>query len=200
MNRTAIEWTDSTWNPSTGCTKVSVGCKNCYAEAFSLRLRKMGLRKYANGFQFTIHPECLDLPMRWTKPRMIFVDSMSDLFHEEMPESYLRDIFVMMHRANWHIYQILTKRPHRMLQFILNYGPVPDHIWMGVTVENSDFKDRIDVLRKVPCKSQFISFEPLIGPVGELDLSKIAWAIVGGESGKNYRPVNAEWVREIRDQ
>lgn len=200
VGRTSIEWTDLTWNPSTGCSKVSPGCKNCYAEAFSMRLRRMGLRKYANGFQFAIHPEDLELPLRWKKPRMIFVNSMSDLFHEDMPDSYLKSIFHVMRQADQHIYQVLTKRPHRMLQFVSDYNPVPDNTWMGVTVENADFRNRIDVLREVPCKTRFVSFEPLIGPVGRLDLQEISWVIVGGESGRNHRPIRPEWVREIRDQ
>jgi protein gp37 len=160
----------------------------------------MGLRKYVNGFTFMIHPEELKTPLEWRKPRMIFVNSMSDLFHEEMPCGFLEDVFDVMKRADWHIYQILTKRPERMLKFSLEYGVVPDHVWMGVTVEEAALRNRIDLLRKVPCKTRFISFEPLIGPVGKLNLSEISWAIVGGESGPNHRPVKAEWVREIREQ
>jgi len=200
MKETQIEWTDSTWNPSTGCTKVSSGCKNCYAERLSARLRKMGLRKYVNGFTFMIHSEELKTPLEWRKSRMIFVNSMSDLFHEEMPDSFLEEVFNVMEQADWHIYQILTKRPQRMLDFTVKYGQVPDHVWMGVTVEEAAFRNRIAVLRKVPCKIRFISFEPLVGPVRKLDLSGISWAIAGGESGPNHRPVKAEWVREVRDQ
>jgi len=200
MNKTQIEWTDSTWNPSTGCTKISSGCKNCYAERLCQRLRKMGSPKYANGFKFAIHPEELKRPLQWRRPRMVFVNSMSDLFHEEMPDGFLADAFDVMEQADWHAYQILTKRPQRMADFIREYGRVPDHVWMGVTVEEAAFKNRIDVLRKLPCRIRFVSFEPLIGSVGQLDLSGISWGIVGGESGCNRRPMRAEWAREIRNQ
>jgi protein gp37 len=200
-DKTAIEWTNATWNPATGCTKVSPGCKNCYAERLALSLRDRGMAKYRNGFKFTIHEKDLELPLRWRKPRMIFVNSMSDLFHEEMPEDFLRGCFAVMERAEWHSYQILTKRPHRMLEFSRRYGRIPDHIWMGTSVESRPFVSRIDVLRKVPAKIRFISFEPLIDSMRPpLDLSGIEWAIVGGESGSNYRPLKTEWIREIRDE
>ena len=199
-DRAAIEWTDATWNPTTGCTKVSPGCKNCYAELLARRLKRMGNPKYKNGFKFTVHPDALDLPLNWTEPRKIFVNSMSDLFHESMPEYYLDMCFMVMKKADWHIYQILTKRPERMLAYSRKLGQVPSHIWLGTSVEMGLYKRRIDVLRKVPARIRFISFEPLIGPVGSVDLSGISWAIVGGESGPNHRPIKPEWVREIRNQ
>lgn len=205
--KSAIEWTDSTWNPSTGCNKVSPGCKNCYAEALSMKLQKMGMKKYANGFEFAMHPQDLEIPYKWADPRMIFVNSMSDLFHEKMPTDFLLKVFGVMHGANWHTYQILTKRPERMLTFTKEYvrrhGPIGEHIWLGASVESYPFIKRIETLRQVPVKVRFISFEPLLDTAlenGRLDLTGISWAIVGGESGQNYRPVKPEWVREIRDK
>lgn len=199
-DRAAIEWTDATWNPTTGCSKVSPGCKNCYAELLARRLKKMGNPKYKNGFKFTVHPDALDLPLGWKEPRKIFVNSMSDLFHELMPEYYLDMCFSVMEMANWHVYQILTKRPERMLTYTKKRKVVPPHIWIGASVEMGLYKHRIDILKNAPVKTRFISFEPLIGPVGSLDLKGISWAIVGGESGPGHRPVKPEWVREIRDQ
>lgn len=199
-DRSAIEWTDATWNPTTGCSKVSPGCKNCYAELLAKRLKRMGNPKYKNGFKFTVHPDALDLPLKWTAPRKIFVNSMSDLFHESMPEYYLDMCFMVMKMADWHIYQILTKRPERMLAYSRKLGQIPSQIWLGTSVEMGLYKRRIGILRKVPAQVKFISFEPLIGPVGSVNLSGISWAIVGGESGPNHRPVKPEWVREIRDQ
>lgn len=195
-----IEWTDATWNPSTGCSKVSPGCKNCYAERLSQRLQKMGNPKYKHGFRFTLHEDALELPLKWKRPRKIFVNSMSDLFHESMPEDFLRRCFSVMKRADWHAYQILTKRPHRMLAFAKDYGEIPDHIWLGTSVELAMYKSRIEILKRVPAKIKFISFEPLLGPIGDVELSGISWAIVGGESGPNHRPISAKWVREIRKQ
>lgn len=197
-DKSAIQWTDATWNPSTGCSKVSPGCKNCYAERLSARLEKMGNPKYSHGFRFTLHRGALDLPIRWKRPRKIFVNSMSDLFHESMPEAFLRKCFGVMEKADWHVYQILTKRPHRMLSFVKDYGGVPDHIWLGTSVELAMYKTRVDLLKKVPAKIKFVSFEPLLGPIGDVDLTGISWAIVGGESGPNHRPIRAEWVRELR--
>jgi len=199
-DRAEIEWTDATWNPTTGCSKVSPGCKNCYAENLAIRLKKMGNPKYRNGFKFTIHPDALDLPLRWTEPRKIFVNSMSDLFHESMPDYYLDMCFSTMKMADWHIYQILTKRPARMLAFARKQGTIPPHIWLGTSVELSTYKDRIEILRKVPVMTRFVSFEPLLGPLGPLNLQGISWAIVGGESGPSHRPIKAEWVREIHQQ
>jgi len=175
--------------------------KNCYAERLALSLRNRGMTKYRNGFKFTFHEKDLELPLHWREPRRIFVDSMSDLFHEDMPDQYLRKCFAVMERAHWHTYQILTKRPDRMLDFSKSYGRVPDHIWMGTSVESWPFKPRIDILREVPARTRFVSFEPLIESTRPpLDLSGISWAIVGGESGPNYRPIKMEWIREIRDE
>jgi len=160
----------------------------------------MGNPKYKNGFRFTIHPDALNLPFTWKSPRKIFVNSMSDLFHEAMPEKFLWKCFNVMEEADWHVYQILTKRPERMLSFTQKYGHVSDHIWLGTSVEMGMFKPRIEILKQADCKIKFISFEPLIGPVGTVDLSGISWAIAGGESGPNHRAILKEWVREIRDQ
>ncbi len=199
-DKSAIQWTDATWNPSTGCTKVSPGCKNCYAERLSHRLKMMGNRKYKKGFKFTLHEDALDIPLKWNRPRKIFVNSMSDLFHESMPEDFLEKCFEVMTKADWHVYQILTKRPERMLAFTKKYGKIPNHIWLGTSVELELYKHRIDTLRNVPAKIKFVSFEPLLGPLGELNLEGITWAIVGGESGPAFRQVEAEWIREIRKQ
>ena|SRR2546425_1708722 len=199
-DKSAIEWTNATWNPTTGCSKVSPGCKNCYAERLSQRLRKMGNPKYKHGFRFSLHENALELPLSWKKPRKIFVNSMSDLFHESMPEDFLHRCFEIMRRADWHVYQILTKRPERMLSFAKTLGDIPDHIWLGTSVELAMYKSRIETLRKVPVRVRFISFEPLLGPIGDVDLEGISWAIVGGESGPSYRPIMSDWVREIRRQ
>ena len=199
-DKTQIEWTDASWNPTTGCTKVSPGCKNCYAERLSTRLKAMGNPKYINGFDLTLHPSALDLPLRWREPRRIFVNSMSDLFHEFVPDDYIHQCFEVMKEADWHSYQILTKRPERMLRFTRKYGKIPDQIWLGTSVEMGMYNYRIDILRQVKAKIRFISFEPLLNPIGEVDLSGISWAIVGGESGPRHRPIRVEWIRELRDQ
>nr|MCL4480289.1 phage Gp37/Gp68 family protein [Candidatus Thermoplasmatota archaeon] len=199
-DKSSIEWTDATWNPSTGCSKVSPGCKNCYAERLSNRLYKMRNPKFVNGFNFTIHENALMLPLKWKKPRKIFVNSMSDLFHEDMDNSFLIRCFEIMRSANWHIFQVLTKRPRRMLNFAEEFGIIPDNIWLGTSVELRSFTYRIDILRNINAKVKFISFEPLLGPLGKLDLSGISWAIVGGESGPKARKVKPEWVRDIREQ
>lgn len=196
-DKSPIQWTDATWNPSTGCSKVSPGCKNCYAERLASRLKKMGNRKYKNGFRFTLHKDAIELPLRWRRPRKIFVNSMSDLFHESMPQDFLTNCFKVMKKADWHVYQILTKRPDRMLSFAEDYGEVPQHIWLGTSVELAMYKPRIEILKQIPAKVKFISFEPLLGPIGEVDLTGISWAIVGGESGPNHRPIERAWVREI---
>ncbi len=199
-DKSSIEWTDATWNPSTGCSKVSPGCKNCYAERLSHRLQKMGNPKYIRGFRFTLHKKALELPLKWKSPRKIFVNSMSDLFHESMPEDFVKACFDVMEKANWHVYQVLTKRPHRMLAFAKDYGEVPAHIWLGTSVELAMYKLRIEILKQVPASVKFISFEPLLGPIGEVDLGGISWAIAGGESGPSHRAIKAQWVREIREQ
>jgi len=158
----------------------------------------MGNPKYRSGFRFTLHKDALELPLKWKRSRKIFVNSMSDLFHESMPEAFLVKCFHVMEKADWHVYQILTKRPHRMLSFAKDYGAIPNHIWLGTSVELGMYKSRIELLKQVPVKTKFISFEPLLGPIGEVDLSGISWAIVGGESGPNHRPIEVGWVREIR--
>ena len=195
----AIEWTESTWNPITGCTKISVGCQNCYAERMAKRLQAMGQRNYRNGFQLTLHESMLDLPLRWKKPQIIFVNSMSDLFHEAVPEEFIHRVFNTMKRANWHQYQILTKRSARLRQLSAQL-PWEKHIWMGVTVENSDYIYRIDDLRQTHAEIKFLSLEPLLGPIPELNLEGIDWVIVGGESGPGARPMKPEWVIGIKNQ
>jgi len=204
-NNSEIEWTEATWNPTTGCTKISPGCKNCYAEKLSKRLKAMGVKKYRNNFQFTEQPDDLELPFSWKKPKKIFVDSMSDLFHENARMEYIASCFHTMIQVNRHIYQVLTKRSQTMVRFsqlFENYfgDKIPPHIWMGVSVENEDYVERIDDLRNVKCHTRFISFEPLIGSVGKVNLKKIDWAIIGGESGFDYREVKEEWIMDIIKQ
>ena len=200
-----IEWTEATWNPSTGCSKVSPGCKNCYAEKLSNRLHSMKLKKYKKKFKFVQHPSDVDIPLNWKKRKKIFVNSMSDLFHEQSTFEFVGRCFSTMIQADIHDYQILTKRPERMTEFsklFIDYfgHRIPNYIWMGVSVENNDYTSRIDELRKVKCRTRFISFEPLIGPVGKINLKDIDWAIIGGESGPKHRPVKEEWVLEIIKQ
>jgi protein gp37 len=195
----SIEWTGSTWNPVTGCTKVSAGCRNCYAERMSRRLQAMGQPNYRNGFGVTLHPHVLDLPLTWKTPRTIFVNSMSDLFHENVPASFIREIFGVMVKAKWHRFQVLTKRSERLLQ-LSAVLPWTRNIWMGVTVENGNVIDRIDHLRKVGAAVKFLSIEPLLGPLPELNLTDIDWVIVGGESGPGARYMDPSWVAEIQGQ
>jgi len=199
MANSKIEWTESTWNPVTGCTKISAGCKNCYAERMAKRLQAMGQANYANGFELTMHPHVLEYPLGWKKPQVIFVNSMSDLFHEDVPLDYIRQIFDVMTRANWHTFQILTKRSERLAELapLLNW---PENVWMGVTVENADCAYRIDDLRDVPCAVRFLSMEPLLSGVEDMNLDNIDWVIVGGESGPGSRPIELDWVRDIRLQ
>jgi protein gp37 len=198
--KSAIEWTNSTWNVITGCDKVSPGCKNCYAERVATRLQKMGVKKYANGFDLKIHLDVMDYPFKIKQPKMIFVNSMSDLFHEKLNFDFIKKIFDVMEKANWHQYQILTKRSERLKEFGKDFGKFPNNVWIGVSLENSLYKKRIDDLKTVNTKIHFLSLEPLLGPLGKLDLHDIEWVIVGGESGPNYRECKLEWVREIRDQ
>ena len=195
----AIEWTDATWNPLTGCTKVSPGCKHCYAERLSKRLQAMDNPKYANGFRLTLHESVLDAPLRWSKPRMIFVNSMSDLFHRNVPDDFILRTFRVMKEAHWHRFQVLTKRPERLLEMD---GELPwrENIWMGVSVENASYGHRIDLLRQTHAHVKFLSLEPLLGPLRDLNLTGIDWAIVGGESGPGARLIREEWVTDIRDQ
>lgn len=194
-----IEWTDATWNPVTGCTKVSPGCKHCYAERLALRLRAMGNPRYRNGFAVTMHPDLLTLPLRWHQPRRIFVNSMSDLFHESVPSEYIRQVFDIMARASWHVFQILTKRSER-LAVLSPSLPWPTNVWQGVSVEKARYLARIDHLRQVPAAVHFLSIEPLLGPIPRLPLEGIHWVIVGGESGGGRRDMAPEWARTIRDQ
>jgi protein gp37 len=195
----AIEWTDSTWNPMTGCTKISPGCANCYAERMALRLQAMGQANYADGFKITAHEHTLGLPLRWRKPRTIFVNSMSDIFHKAASFDFIRRIFGVMEKASWHRFQVLTKRSDRLVK-LAPLLPWPENIWVGVTVENSDFLYRIDHLRMVDAAVRFLSLEPLLGPIPKIDLSGLDWVIVGGESGPGARPMEVEWVRGVQRQ
>ncbi len=194
-----IEWTESTWNPMTGCTKISLGCNNCYAERMANRLQAMGQTKYRNGFKLTIHPHMINAPLTWKKPQMIFVNSMSDIFHEDAPPDFIKKIFRVMAKAHWHIFQVLTKRSDRFLAFANNLK-WESNIWMGVTVETAENTNRIDHLRQSPAKVKFLSLEPLLGPLRELNLDGINWVIVGGESGPKARIMRQEWVFDIKDQ
>ncbi len=194
-----IEWTESTWNPITGCNKVSPGCKNCYAERMAKRLKAMGQANYVNGFELTLHEHMLERPLRWKKPQQIFVNSMSDLFHENVPLEYIQRVFDVMRRASWHTFQILTKRSQRLLA-LNNELDWPDNVWMGVSVETSVYTSRIDHLRATGANIKFLSLEPLLGPLPSMDISNIDWVIVGGESGPRARPIKEQWVIDIRDQ
>jgi protein gp37 len=198
MATSNIEWTESTWNPVTGCTKISAGCKNCYAERIAKRLQKMGQSNYTNGFSVTIHEHVLEYPLNWRKPRRIFVNSMSDLFHESIPEDFIFKVFDVMNRAYWHQFQILTKRSSRLAELARGFKWA-DNIWMGVSVESEETLYRVDDLRKVPASVKFLSIEPLLEALYTLNLDKIDWVIVGGESGPKARPMNEEWVRQIRN-
>jgi len=201
--KSSIEWTDATWNPVTGCTKVSAGCDFCYAERFSERFRGTPGHPFENGFDLTLRPERLELPLGWRKPRMIFVNSMSDLFHKDVPKEFIGRVFGTMEKAHWHTFQVLTKRSSLMRNFLRSrYGcsTGPAHIWCGVSVEDGTKLSRVRHLRESPAGVRFLSIEPLIGPIGKLDLDGIDWVIVGGESGPKARPMEAEWVRSVRDQ
>ena len=199
MAKSAIEWTQSTWNPVTGCTKVSPGCKHCYAERMAKRLQAMGQPNYRRGFEVSLHEQMLELPLAWKSPQTVFVNSMSDLFHESVPDEFLARVFAVMRRASWHTFQVLTKRADRLavIASALNWPP---NVWMGVSVESRGYLDRLDRLRSVPAAVRFISFEPLLEPLGGMDLRGIDWAIVGGESGPGARRVEASWVVDIRNQ
>lgn len=194
-----IEWTESTWNPVTGCDKISPGCRHCYAERMTRRLKAMGQPNYINGFRLMTHESVLKLPLGWKKSQTIFVNSMSDLFHEEVPFEFILKAFTVMNSANWHKYQVLTKRSEKLLEL----SPAllwADHIWMGVSVENKDYQYRIDHLRQTGAKVKFLSLEPLLGPLPSLKLDCIDWVIVGGESGPGARLMSPEWVVEIKEQ
>jgi len=199
MSKTKIEWSQQTWNPTTGCDKISAGCKNCYAEVMSYRLKAMGQEKYKDGFDVRTHPSALTLPYKWKKPRLVFVNSMSDLFHNEVPIDFIKEVFKIMNENSQHIFQVLTKRAERLLQLNdeLNWT---ENIWMGVSVENDVVMDRIDFLRQTSAKVKFLSCEPLISPLNGLNLEGIHWVIVGGESGRNARPIDPEWVVDIQEK
>ena len=206
-NGSSIEWTDATWNPTTGCDRVSAGCDNCYALTLAKRLKAMGLAKYRNdgdprtsgpGFALTLHEETLAAPYGWRSPRLVFVDSMSDLFHPEVPLDFIRRVFAVMADTPRHTYQILTKRSQRLASLASGLD-WPPNVWMGVSVENDRYAFRVDHLRTVPASMRFVSAEPLLGPLPELDLTSIHWLIAGGESGPNARPMDESWVRGLRD-
>ena len=195
--QSTIEWTESTWNPVTGCTKISAGCLHCYAERMAKRLQAMGQNRYKNGFKLTLHPEALNEPYHWKKPRVVFVNSMSDLFHEEIPIEFIQDVFSVMNDNKRHTFQILTKRSERLRELtpLLEWS---ENIWMGVTIENNDYVARADDLRTINAAIKFLSLEPLLGPVPDLELDGIDWIIVGGESGPGARTMKEEWVLDIK--
>jgi len=198
-HKSPIEWTESTWNPVTGCNKISPGCKHCYAERLSQRLKAMGQANYRNGFKLTLQPHMLELPLRWKRPQTILVNSMSDLFHKDVPLDYIQEVFNVMKRADWHRFQVLTKRADRLAEVSTDLE-WPENIWMGVSVESQKYVPRIDDLRRTNAKVKFLSLEPLLGPLKDLDLTEIHWAIVGGESGYGARPIKENWVLDIRKQ
>lgn len=210
MATSTIEWTDATWNPVTGCDKISPGCTNCYAEKMANRLQKMGQANYANGFAVTLQPHMLEHPLKWKKPKMIFVNSMSDLFHKDVPDSYVDQVIRIMSEAHWHTFQVLTKRADRMMEYCdkrwtqksTNPFWLPlENVWWGVSVEDRKYGlPRIDHLRQMPAKVRFLSIEPLLEDLGEVNLTGIHWVIAGGESGPGARPVDIRWFRSLRDQ
>ena len=200
--KSAIEWTDVTWNPVTGCTKITRGCDHCYAERLAERFRGIPGHPFENGFDLTLRPERLSQPLSWKRPRMVFVNSMSDLFHKEIPTSFIDRVFETMEVARQHIFQVLTKRSSLMRDYLQRRyggGTVPRHIWFGVSVEDHTATARIQHLQRAPAAVRFLSIEPLLGPLGEIDLEGISWVIVGGESGPNARPMKKRWVLDIRD-
>ncbi len=204
-DNSAIEWTNATWNPTTGCTKISSGCKNCYAERLSPKLKRWGIKKYENNFEFTQHEKELELPLKWKKSKKIFVNSMSDLFHEKAEFGFIERSFMTMFTANWHTYQILTKRPDKMAEFSKTFYelfrfPIPPHIWMGTSIEDNASLHRINDLRHVKCYNRFISFEPLLEKLKNVNLKNIDWVIIGGESGPKYRAMEEEWAWDLIKQ
>lgn len=207
-DKSSIEWTEATWNPTTGCDRISVGCDNCYALTLAKRLKAMGNAKYQTdgdprtsgpGFGVALHPEALDIPRRWKQPRVVFVNSMSDLFHAQVPTPFIRQVFDVMAETPRHTYQLLTKRPKRLAR-LADQLPWPANVWMGVTVENGATRWRADELRKVPAAVRFISAEPLLEPLPDFNLEGIDWLIAGGESGRGFRPVEGPWLTDLRDQ
>lgn len=200
-DNSTIEWTDATWNPVTGCTKVSVGCDNCYAETFAERFRGVPAHPYEQGFDLRFWPERLETPLRWKRPRMVFVNSMSDLFHERVPPSYIQRVFDTMAAAHHHVFQVLTKRPGRMASIMRQLQPdALPNVWLGASIETDHYTWRAGKVRDTPAAVRFLSLEPLLGPLPSLNLDGIDWVIVGGESGPRHRPIDLEWVRDIRDQ
>jgi protein gp37 len=202
-DNSAIEWTDATWNPVTGCTKITAGCDNCYASRFAERWRGIKGHPFENGFDLTLRPERIEQPLKWKRSRMIFVNSMSDLFHKGVPKTFIDKVFDTMEAADWHVFQLLTKRSSRMRDYLkARYaeGLAPPHIWCGVSVEDARGAARIAHLRAAPASVRFLSVEPLIGPVGSVDLEGIHWVIAGGESGPGARILNIKWARQIRDE
>ena len=199
MAASKIEWTEETWNPITGCSKCSAGCQHCYAEIFAKRLQAMGNERYKDAFKVTVHRDLFEKPLDWKKPKMIFVNSMSDIFHEDIPEQDILDLFDVMNRATWHTFQVLTKRADRMVELSdrINWT---DNIWMGVSVENSDALNRCEQLKETGAKIKFVSAEPLLESISDIDLTGIDWLIVGCESGAGSRPMEKEWVIELRDK
>lgn len=195
----SIEWTEATWNPTTGCTKVSPGCAHCYAERMAFRLQSMGQPRYDQGFRLKLQDDVVDLPLQWKKPRIIFVNSMSDLFHKDVPDEFICRCFHVMKTASQHQYQVLTKRPERVVELVDKLEWM-DNIWMGTSVENAKYVERIRALKRVPARIRFLSIEPLLGAISRLPLKGIHWVIVGGESGPLSRPMEIDWVRKIRDQ
>jgi protein gp37 len=195
----SIEWTEATWNPVTGCTKISPGCKFCYAERMAKRLQAMGQERYRNAFKLTLQPDALEAPLHWRSPRVIFVNSMSDLFHKDVPLDFIKRCFGVMEKASQHTFQVLTKRPERVAEHWSEL-PWPSNVWMGTSIESAEYLSRAIALRTVPARVRFLSVEPLIGPIPRLPLKGIHWVIVGGESGPGARPMNPDWVRSLRDQ
>jgi protein gp37 len=199
--RSSIEWTEATWNPVTGCTKVSPGCDHCYAETFAERFRGVPGHPYEQGFDLRLWPDRLDLPRSWKKPRIVFVNSMSDLFHERVPTELVSRVFTVMADCRWHTFQVLTKRPGRMASVLRRIRPDPlPNVWLGTSIESDDYIWRADKVREAPAAVRFLSLEPLLGPLPSLSLKGIDWVIAGGESGPRHRPVDPAWVRDIRDQ
>jgi protein gp37 len=194
-----IEWTQMTWNPVTGCTKISQGCKHCYAERMAKRLQAMGMERYRNGFAITLQEDLVELPFRWKSPRLIFVNSMSDLFHQDVPIEFIQRVFAVMEKCSQHVFQVLTKRSDRLRE-VSPLLPWPSNVWMGVSVENDSVISRIEDLRAVPASIRFLSIEPLLGPLTALPLEGMHWVIVGGESGPSARPMHQEWVETIYQQ
>jgi protein gp37 len=195
----SIEWTEATWNPVTGCTKISPGCAHCYAERMAKRLRAMGQPRYRNGFRLTLQPDVLDVPLRWKRPRMVFVNSMSDLFHKHVPAEFIAKCFAVMQKASQHTFQVLTKRPERAAK-LAGRLPWPPNVWMGTSIESAAYVPRIFPLRETPARIRFLSLEPLLGPIPRLPLQGIGWVIVGGESGPRARPMQPRWVFQLRDR